>query len=125
MWSLLVRPARPSMASLGGRQMNSEDTQTAGSVVSRSQAARRHPTVSQSDASPAEPNDGVRPEVRTSSVNAEEESTLVARMSVDDAYLPHGPSIDRHVEGVDDQLCTVSMGQSTIRRRQVSITAQQ
>ena len=32
----------------GGRQINSQDTQTAGSVVSKSQAAGRHLTVSQS-----------------------------------------------------------------------------
>jgi hypothetical protein len=30
------------------RQINSQDTQTAGSVVSKSQAAYRHPTLSQS-----------------------------------------------------------------------------
>jgi hypothetical protein len=56
MRSLLVRPARLSETPPGGRQVNSKDTQTAGSVVSRSQAARRHPTVSQSiaDAGQAE-----------------------------------------------------------------------
>lgn len=39
-------------APTGGRQINSQDTQTAESVVSRSHAAKKHPTFSQSSASP-------------------------------------------------------------------------
>ena len=42
-----------------GRQINSKDTQTSRSVVSKSQAARRHSTLSQSPHAPTRPIDPI------------------------------------------------------------------
>jgi hypothetical protein len=51
----------PSGAPPGGRQINSKDTQTSGSVVSKSQAAGRQAGVSQSYESPVEPTEATAP----------------------------------------------------------------
>src|SRR3954453_10726877 len=56
MRSLPARPA-PSGAPPGGRQINSKDTQTSGSVKSKSQAAGRQAEVSQSNHEPPRPID--------------------------------------------------------------------
>jgi hypothetical protein len=61
MRSLPARPALLLGAPAGGRQINSKDTQTAGSVVSKSQAANRHRTLSQSKLSPVLPVEGATP----------------------------------------------------------------
>jgi hypothetical protein len=48
-YQVTARPATTTgTAPADRRQINSQDTQTAGSVVSKSQAAYRHPTLSQS-----------------------------------------------------------------------------
>src|SRR4051794_9298420 len=69
MRSLPARPA-PSGAPPGGRQINSKDTQTSGSVKSKSQAAGRQAEVSQSSASPTDPIDPAIPASSSASVNA-------------------------------------------------------
>src|SRR4051812_28800642 len=69
MRSLPARPA-PSGAPPGGRQINSKDTQTSGSVVSKSQAAGRQAGISQSSASPTVPTLGAAPAAASRSVNA-------------------------------------------------------
>ena len=49
-YKVTARPASTTGAAPAGRrQINSQDTQTAGSVQSKSQAAYRHPTLSQSN----------------------------------------------------------------------------
>src|SRR4051794_3449038 len=69
MRSLPARPA-PSGAPPGGRQINSKDTQTSGSVVSKSQATGRQAGVSQSSASPTVPTLAAAPPAANRSVNA-------------------------------------------------------
>src|SRR5215210_6363499 len=70
MRSLPARPA-PSGAPPGGRQINSKDTQTSGSVVSKSQAAGRQAGVSQSKQSPMLPIEPSRPASRSRWPNAQ------------------------------------------------------
>ena len=72
MRSLPARPAPQVLHRTGRRQINSQDTQTAGSVVSKSQAACRYPTLSQSRASPTVPIEPAIPASSSSAVKATE-----------------------------------------------------